>query len=90
MINPVIPTMELLNMLLNTVKKKFPKQSDRIETLYETNKDFRALCSDYLSCIQYLQKLESDVNEKQNSIKEYDDIKKDLESELKTFIFNEE
>ena len=90
MTNHVIPKMELLNMLLNTVKKKFPKQSERIEALYETNKDFRALCSDYLSCIQYLQRLESEVNEKQISIKEYEDIKKELENELYAFIYDDE
>jgi hypothetical protein len=90
MIIHVIAKMELLNMLLSTIKRKFPKQSDRIEVLYEVNKDFRTLCSDYFSCVQYLQKLESDVNESQSSLKEYKDIKKELEKELNAFIFNEE
>jgi hypothetical protein len=82
--------MELMKMLLSTVKKKFPEQSDRIEALYEADKDFRTLCSDYLSCIQFIQKLETNDNHNQSSIKEYRDIKKELEKELYIFIFNEE
>jgi hypothetical protein len=81
--------MELLNMLLSTVKKKFPEQSGRIEALYEADKDFRTLCSDYLSCIQFLQKLEASDSENHFAIKEYRDIKKELEKELYIFIFNE-
>ncbi len=81
--------MELLNMLLSTVIKKFPKQSNRIVSLYEVDKDFRTLCSDYLSCIQFLQKLEASDSQNQFAIKEYMDIKKELEKELYVFIFNE-
>jgi hypothetical protein len=80
--------MELLNMLLSTVKTKFPDESDRIDTLYVVDKDFRTLCSDYLSCIQHLQKLESDYSANQPSIEEYKEIKSDLEKELQVFIFN--
>jgi len=80
--------MELLNMLLNTVKRKFPKQSSRIESLYESDKDFRTLCSDYFSCIQHLQKLESDNNLIQSSIDEYKEIKSEFEKDLHAFIFD--
>ena len=76
-------------MLLSTVKKKFPEQSGRIEALYQADKDFRTLCSDYLSCIQFLQKLEASDSQNQSSIKEYKEIKKELEKELHIFIFNE-
>ena len=80
--------MELLNMLLNTVKRKFPKQSSRIESLYAVDKDFRTLCADYLSCVQHLQKLESDTNANLFLIEEYKEIKKELEKDLQAFIFN--
>ena len=82
--------MELLNMLLNTVKTKFPKQSGRIESLYVANKDFRTLCSDYFSCIQHLQKLESDNSASQSSIEEYKEIKRELEKDLYGYIFSKE
>ena len=87
MIIDVIAKMELLNMLLNAVKTKFPKQSSRIETLYAADKDFRTLCSDYFSCVQYLQKLASNVSEGQSTIKEYEDIKRELEKDLYAFIY---
>ena len=87
MIIDVIAKMELLNMLLNAVKTKFPKQSSRIETLYAADKDFRTLCADYFSCIQQLQKLETDNNASQPSTEEYKEIKRELEKDLYAFIY---
>jgi len=48
--------MKLLNEYLKAVKEKFPEEGARIEELYASDEDFRALCEDYFSCIQYLQK----------------------------------
>jgi DNA repair ATPase RecN len=80
--------MKTLNMQLSAIKKKFPEQGDRIETLYHSDEDFRTLCADYFVCIQNLQKFQAEFSEKQSSIEEYQSILKDLEKELQEFIFN--
>jgi hypothetical protein len=80
--------MESLNKQLRLIRKKFPEQSERIEELYETNEDFRTLCSDYYLCVQHLQKFQKEFGEKRSSIKEYEDIYAELERELYHFIIN--
>jgi hypothetical protein len=80
--------MESLNKQLSVIKKKFPQQSERIEELYETDEDFRMLCSDYFLCDQYLQKFKKEFGEKRLSLNEYENIRTELEKELQHFIFN--
>jgi DNA repair exonuclease SbcCD ATPase subunit len=80
--------MESLSKQLNAIKKKFPEQSERIDELYETDEDFRTLCSDYLLCLQHLEKFQKDVGEKKHSLKEYREIQSELERELSQFIFD--
>ena len=72
---------------MGAVKKKFPRQASRIEQLYEQDKDFRALCGDYFSCVQALSKYKKLSNEGQQSIRDYEDALTDLEKELYDFIF---
>lgn len=79
--------MEFTNDQLQIVKQKFPQQSDRIEELYRMNKDFRALCSDYLLCLKELQKFHNEANEKKTSEEEYKNVQSELENELFQFIF---
>jgi hypothetical protein len=79
--------MELLKDHLQTVKQKFPHQSDRIEELYRLNEDFRTLCADYLLCIRELQKFHNEADEKKTSEEEYKNVQSELENELFQFIF---
>jgi hypothetical protein len=67
---------------------KFPGQSDKIDSLYKNDPDFRTLCADYFLCIHILHKYRNEFSETQSTVKEYDDIRKDLERELQDFIFN--
>jgi hypothetical protein len=78
-----------LDVELGLIKQKFPGQSDQIEELYETVPDFRTLCDDYFLCIQYLRKFQKEFGEKQDSVEEYQSLRKELEKELSGFIFNE-
>jgi len=80
--------MEALHPELVFIMDKFPGQSDRIDVLYKNDSDFRALCADYFLCLNILHKYRNEFSEKQSTIKEYDDIRKDLEKELQDFIFN--
>ena len=78
--------MKSLNEHLKAVKEKFPEEAARIENLYASDEDFRALCEDYFACIQYLQKFKKEFREKQYSFDEYQNIQSELEKELKSFI----
>ena len=80
--------MESLDAQLRAVKQKFPEQGDRIEQLYESDEDFRALCADYVLCIRQLVEIEKEFSEKEHSIKEYKIIRKELEKELHEFIYS--
>jgi hypothetical protein len=70
------------------IKKKFPEQGERIENLFSANEDFRTLCSDYVLCLEYLQKFKKESEEKRLSVKEYKDVRTELENELSQFISN--
>jgi DNA repair ATPase RecN len=78
--------MGLLREHLNLIKQKFPEDQGRIENLYKTNEDFRALCEDYLSCIQHLKKFKKEFNQKQYTLEEYENMQKELEKELVDFL----
>ena len=80
--------MESLSKQLKIIKQKFPEQEGRIEVLYEKNEDFRSLCSDYLLCIQQLQKFRKEFGDKQFSLREFQDMRTELEGELYNFIFD--
>jgi len=79
--------MGLLENQLNRIKQKFPQEGARIEELYRSNDDFRALCSDYLLCSRELQRFHHEANDKEQSVKEYKNMQEELESELFHFIF---
>jgi hypothetical protein len=81
--------MESLNEQLYLIKKKFPDQNERIEELFESNEDFRALCSDYFLCVEHLHRFKKEFGEKKLSIEEYRSLREELEDELSNFIFNE-
>jgi len=81
--------MESLDEQLHLIKKKFPDQNERIEELFESNEDFRALCSDYLLCVKHLHKFKKEFGEKKLSIEEYKNVRSELEDELSQFIFEE-
>jgi len=79
--------MKSLNEYLKAVKHKFPEEGERIENLYQSDEDFRALCEDYFSCLQFLHKFKNEVKEKKYSFEEYKNIQEELEKELHDFIF---
>jgi hypothetical protein len=79
--------MKSIEQLLEEVKKKFPDQGTRIELLFEHDPDFRALCRDYLICIQTLHKYKKLSAEEEQAVKDYESAMGDLEKDLSDFIF---
>ena len=82
--------MESLHPDLLLIMDKFPGHGDRIDELYENDSDFKALCADYFLCINFLHKHRHEFSEKKSTITEYEDMRNDLEKELKDFISNKE
>jgi hypothetical protein len=81
--------MESLNEQLYLIKKKFPDQTDRIQELFESDEDFRALCLDYILCVEHLHRFKKEFGEKKLSIEEYRNVRHELEDEISHFISNE-
>ena len=71
---------------LSLVKKKFPAQSTLIEEFYNSNSNFKALCTDYFLCVKTLSKFQEEVNENKTTIKEYKNIQGELEKEIDQFL----
>jgi hypothetical protein len=82
--------MESVRHELSHIMDRFPAHRDRIKGLYKNDPDFKALCADYFLCINTLHKYQAESTEKQCAVKEYSDVRKDLESELQNFIFNKD
>jgi hypothetical protein len=78
--------METLNQELLFIKIKFPGHTALIDKLYKGSADFRALCKDYFLCMNVLDKNQKEFSEKQNTLKEYIDLRIELEKELADFM----
>lgn len=74
--------MEAKNFQLQAVKERFPAQERDITNLYYHDLEFRAICEDYYLCMFYLIKFRKETSETTQSVEEYEEIKRVLESEL--------
>lgn len=75
-----------LHTQLSLIKQLFPKHELWIEQLYLQNADFKGLCDDYYSCVLHLQKFRKEFADKVDNIKEYENVRKILEDEIREFI----
>lgn len=71
---------------LGILKDNFPTQENKIEDLYHEDPVFRTLCSDYIYCLEALQKLRTEFSENKNSVGEYEQVKQELEDELRDYL----
>jgi len=71
---------------LGILKGYFPAQETRIEDLYHDDPVFRTLCSDYIYCLDALERLHSEFSENKHTIEEYEQVKKELEAELREYL----
>lgn len=78
--------MESTNAHLSTIKSSFPQHAERIESLYNSNTDFRALCEDYYLCMEISRKARQDFSKEQDRLAEYNQLTAELEKELLAFI----
>ena len=74
--------MDAINYQLEAIKERWPKYKDHILALYYKDPKFRAICDDYYLSLQYLSKFKKEFSEKLETIKEYEKLLNELESEL--------
>ena len=71
---------------LGILKGNFPTQETKIEDLYHEDPVFRTLCSDYIYCLDALEKLHNEFSEKRHSVDEYEQVKRELEAEMHEYL----
>lgn len=69
--------------VLNLLRKKFRTQTELISELYDESDSFRSLCTDYIECMQVIERLKytSEMLE-EGSLREYQELYKELENEI--------
>ena len=71
---------------LSILKGNFPTRETKIEDLYHEDPVFRALCSDYIYCLDALERLRSESSENRHSLDEYEQVKQELEAEMREYL----
>lgn len=74
--------MNALQTELGLVKNRFPDHVSVIDDLYRNDTDFKSLCADLFLCTNMIHEFELEIAEKQHALTEYQEIVKELESEL--------
>ena len=73
-------------MILTEVKSRYPSQAQKVEELFENNKEFRSICLDYSYCQQSISRLKQDYDDKKDAIKDFEQLLVALEIEMKSFL----
>ena len=73
-------------MILTEVKSKYPSQAQKVEELFENNKEFRSICLDYSYCQQSISRLKQDYVDKKDAITDFEQLLINLEDEMKSFL----
>jgi len=71
---------------LGILKSNFPSQETKIEDLYHEDPVFRALCSDYVYCLDALERLRKEYAANKHSLDEYEQVKQELEAEMREYL----
>ena len=79
--NGMDPLSELLY-----VTNRFPAFHERVADLYNQNEEFQGLCNDYFLCIKSLEQWKARIENDQNCLMEYKDLKVTLEQEICRFL----
>lgn len=67
----------------------FPDFEEKIDFLFQTDEDFRDLCSDYMLCAAMVQNLRKKSIKSTADLEEYEELQRNLEQELLQNILKE-
>jgi hypothetical protein len=74
---------------LAALKDRFADRTRGLETLISECERLREVCDDYLSCIETIQRFEGESEVARERVREYSELKADLEQELRAMIESE-
>ena len=60
----------------------FPDFEEKIDFLFQTDENFRDLCSDYILCAAMVQKMMKDLKKETSNREEYEELQQNLEEEI--------
>lgn len=66
----------------HSIVQLFPDYEEQIGFLFQSDENFRDLCSDYLLCISMVLERKNDINKKQEEITEFEDLQRNLKAEI--------
>ena len=70
--------------------EKFPEFKEQIQSQFECDEEFQALCLDYFLCIRSLDYWEISIKKYRERFKEYVELKRVLENEMLQHINHDE
>jgi hypothetical protein len=66
----------------NSIVQQFPDFEEKIDFLFQTDENFRDLCSDYLLCISMILVRKNNIEYNKSEIGEFQHLKKDMKEEI--------
>jgi len=71
-----------MNKKIISIVQLFPDFEEQIDFLFQTDENFRDLCSDYILCVAMVQKMKKQVDADKGSCEEYEELQQHLEEEI--------
>ena len=71
-----------------SIVEAFPGFEEKINFLFQSDEDFRELCSDHFLCVAMLQELIQRLNKNADDVKEFKELQRNLEEEILQRILN--
>lgn len=74
---------------IDYITRLFPEFEEKINFLFQTNEDFRDLCSDYLLCNKMILERKKVLEKNQLEITEFQELQRSIEGEIYNEIVKE-
>ena len=71
-----------MHKIRNSIVQQFPDFEEKIDFLFQTDENFRDLCSDYLLCISMILVRKNNIESDKMEIGEFQHLKKDMKEEI--------
>ena len=75
-----------INTEFFSILEKFPELKELIQSQYDCNKRFQALCLNYFLCLKSLNGRELEMKKHKERYKEYEELKRMLEEKMLQYI----
>lgn len=72
----------MMHKKIVSIVQMFPDFEEKIDFLFQTDENFRDLCSDHILCVAMLQGLKTRLDKNAPEVEEYKDLQRKLEQEI--------